>query len=35
MEETMRYILYVVTAGMLLVSGSLGCASSRTTTETQ
>ena len=28
----MRYILYVVTAGMLLVSGSLGCASSRTTT---
>ncbi len=28
----MRHVLYVVTAGILLVSGPLGCASSRTTT---
>jgi hypothetical protein len=28
----MRHILYLVTAGMLLVSGPMGCASSRTTT---
>ncbi|OGW90652.1 MAG: hypothetical protein A3D28_05740 [Omnitrophica bacterium RIFCSPHIGHO2_02_FULL_63_14] len=28
----MRHVLYLVTAGMLLVSGPLGCASSRTTT---
>jgi hypothetical protein len=28
----MRHVLCVVTAGMLLVSGPLGCASSRTTT---
>ena len=27
----MRHVLYLVTAGMLLVSGPLGCASSRTT----
>lgn len=28
----MRYVLYMVMAGTLLVSGPLGCASSRTTT---
>ena len=28
----MRYVLCLVTAGMLLMSGPLGCASSRTTT---
>lgn len=28
----MRYVLYIVMAGTLLVSGPLGCASSRTTT---
>ncbi len=28
----MRYVFYLVTAGMLLMSGPLGCASSRTTT---
>jgi len=28
----MRHVLYLMTAGMLLVSGPLGCAGSRTTT---